>query len=66
LTGRFEKCGKAFMNELEVERHKTYEHIVPVSPFEEIDEENKEGWFIPKYSITKAKESDYVKSPEQS
>lgn len=30
------------MDKSEVKRHKTYEHIVPVSPFEEISEENKE------------------------
>jgi hypothetical protein len=32
---RCDKCGKAFMSESEVERHKMYEHPVPVSPFEE-------------------------------
>jgi hypothetical protein len=32
---RCDKCGKAFMNQSEVERHKMYEHPVPVSPFEE-------------------------------
>jgi hypothetical protein len=32
---RCDKCGKAFMSESEVERHKVYEHPVPVSPFEE-------------------------------
>jgi hypothetical protein len=32
---RCDKCGKAFMNQSEVERHKRYEHPVPVSPFEE-------------------------------
>ncbi len=32
---RFDKCGKAFMSQSEVERHKIYEHPVPVSPFEE-------------------------------
>jgi hypothetical protein len=32
---RCEKCGKAFMNQSEVKRHKRYEHPVPVSPFEE-------------------------------
>jgi hypothetical protein len=32
---RCEKCGKAFMSQSEVERHKMYEHPVPVSPFEE-------------------------------
>jgi hypothetical protein len=30
-----DKCGKAFMSKSEVERHKMYEHPVPVSPFEE-------------------------------
>lgn len=32
---RCDKCGKAFMSTTEVERHKLYEHPVPVSPFEE-------------------------------
>jgi hypothetical protein len=32
---RCDKCGKAFMTKSEVERHKMYEHPVPVSPFEE-------------------------------
>jgi hypothetical protein len=36
---RCEKCGKPFMDKSEVNRHKMYEHIVPVSPFEE----NKKG-----------------------
>jgi hypothetical protein len=32
---RCDKCGKAFLSQSEVERHKMYEHPVPVSPFEE-------------------------------
>jgi hypothetical protein len=36
---RCEKCGKPFMDKSKVNRHKIYEHSVPVSPFEE----NKEG-----------------------
>ncbi len=32
---RCDKCGNAFMSQSEVERHKVYEHPVPVSPFEE-------------------------------
>jgi hypothetical protein len=32
---RCDKCGKAFMSHSEVDRHKMYEHPVPVSPFEE-------------------------------
>jgi hypothetical protein len=32
---RCDKCGKAFMSQSEVERHKMHEHPVPVSPFEE-------------------------------
>jgi hypothetical protein len=32
---RCDKCGKPFMSQSEVERHKMYEHLVPVSPFEE-------------------------------
>ena len=32
---RCDKCGKAFMSKSEAERHKMYEHPIPVSPFEE-------------------------------
>ena len=32
---RCDKCGKAFMSQSDVERHKKYEHPVPLSPFEE-------------------------------
>jgi hypothetical protein len=32
---RCDKCGKSFMSKAEVERHKMWEHPVPVSPFEE-------------------------------
>jgi hypothetical protein len=32
---RCEKCGKPFMSQSEVERHKMYEHPVPVPSFEE-------------------------------
>lgn len=32
---RCDKCGKAFMSQSEVARHKMYEHPVPVLPFEE-------------------------------
>jgi hypothetical protein len=32
---RCDKCGKAFMSQSEVKRHKMYEHPVPVSTFEE-------------------------------
>lgn len=32
---RCEKCGKPFMSKSELERHKMWEHPVPVSPFEE-------------------------------
>jgi hypothetical protein len=39
MIERCDKCGKPFMDKSEVNRHKMYEHIVPVSPFEE----NKEG-----------------------
>ena len=31
---RCDKCGKAFMSQSEVERHKVYEHPVPVPSFE--------------------------------
>jgi hypothetical protein len=39
MVERCDKCGKPFMDKSEVNRHKMYEHSVPVSPFEE----NKEG-----------------------
>ncbi|MFL6360956.1 MAG: hypothetical protein ACJ72V_16670 [Nitrososphaeraceae archaeon] len=42
MIERCEKCGKPFMDKSEVNRHKMYEHSVPVSPFEE----NKEGTTI--------------------
>ena len=32
---RCDKCGKPFMTKSELERHKMWEHPVPVSPFEE-------------------------------
>jgi hypothetical protein len=32
---RCDKCDKAFMSQSEVERHKMYEHPLPVSPLEE-------------------------------
>ena len=32
---RCDKCGKSFMSKSELERHKMWEHPVPVSPFEE-------------------------------
>jgi hypothetical protein len=32
---RCDKCGKPFMSQSEVERHKLYEHPVPVPAFEE-------------------------------
>jgi hypothetical protein len=32
---RCDKCGKAFMSRSEVERHKVYEHAVPVPLFEQ-------------------------------
>ena len=32
---RCDKCGKAFLSQSEVDRHKMYEHPVPVFPFEE-------------------------------
>src|SRR5919197_3804337 len=39
MIERCEKCGKPFMDKSEVSRHKMYEHIVPVSPFEQNKEE---------------------------
>jgi hypothetical protein len=35
MVERCDKCGKPFMDKSEVNRHKMYEHSVPVSPFEE-------------------------------
>ena len=32
---RCDKCGKAFLSQSEVDRHKMYEHPVPVLPLEE-------------------------------
>jgi hypothetical protein len=32
---RCDKCGKAFLSQSEVNRHKMYEHPVPVLPIEE-------------------------------
>ena len=32
---RCDECGKAFLSQSEVDRHKMYEHPVPVLPFEE-------------------------------
>ena len=32
---RCDKCGKAFLSQSEVDRHKMYEHPVSVLPFEE-------------------------------
>ena len=32
---RYDKCGKTLMSQSEVERHKLYEHPVPVPAFEE-------------------------------
>jgi len=39
MVERCDKCGKPFMDKSEANRHKMYEHSVPVSPFEQ----NKEG-----------------------
>jgi hypothetical protein len=50
---RCEKCGKPFMDKSEVNRHKMYEHIVPVSPFEE----NKEGTTIYESTNTERKKT---------
>jgi|GEM_PF-5934506 len=32
---RCDKCGKAFLSQSEIDRHKMYEHPVPVLPLEE-------------------------------
>lgn len=53
------------MDKSEVKRHKMYEHIVPVSPFEEIKEENKEESPYQNVTETKTNEPDNIKSPGQ-
>jgi hypothetical protein len=58
---RCEKCGKPFMDKSEVNRHKMYEHIVPVSPFEE----NKEGTTIYESINPERKESGNRSHPEE-
>jgi hypothetical protein len=58
---RCEKCGKPFMDKSEVNRHKMYEHIVPVSPFEE----NKEGTTIYESINPERKESGNGSHPEE-
>jgi hypothetical protein len=54
MIERCEKCGKHFMDKSEVRRHKMYEHIVPVSPFEE----NKEGRTTTIYENTNAERKE--------
>ncbi|MFL6456062.1 MAG: hypothetical protein ACJ71G_03730 [Nitrososphaeraceae archaeon] len=39
MVERCDKCDKPFVDKSEVNRHKMYEHSVPVSPFEQ----NKEA-----------------------
>jgi hypothetical protein len=39
LIDRCDKYDKAFTDKSEVKRHRMCEHIVPVSPFEEVKEE---------------------------
>ena len=55
------------MDKSEVKRHKMYEHIVPLSPFEEVkEEENREGKSpYQNREETKTNEPDNIKSPEQ-
>jgi hypothetical protein len=53
MVERCDKCGKPFMDKSEVNRHKMYEHSVPVSPFEE----NKEGAVIYESINPKRKET---------
>jgi hypothetical protein len=65
LIERCDKCGKAFMDKSEVKRHKMYEHIVPVSPFEEVREEKENKEEEPPYqniTETKTNEPDNIKS----
>ena len=49
------------MDKSEVNRHKMYEHIVPVSPFEE----NKEGTRIYESINPERKESENISHPEE-
>jgi hypothetical protein len=68
LIERCDKCGKAFMDKSEVKRHKMYEHIVPVSPFEEVEEEkeNREGKSpYQNMEEIRTNEPDNIKSPGQ-
>jgi hypothetical protein len=68
LIERCDKCGKAFMDKSEVKRHKMYEHIVPVSPFEEVkeEEENRDGKSpYQNMEEIKTNEPDNIKSPGQ-
>ena len=54
------------MDKSEVKRHKMYEHIVPVSPFEEVKEgeENREGKSpYQNMEEIKTNEPDNIKSP---
>jgi ribosomal protein L24 len=51
---RCEKCGKPFMDKSEVNRHKMYEHIVPVSPFEG----NKKGAIMYEGTNVEKKETE--------
>jgi hypothetical protein len=59
---RCEKCGKPFMDKTEVNRHKMYEHIVSVSPFEENKEE---GTTIYESINPERKESGNGSHPEE-
>ena len=61
MVERCDKCGKPFMDKSEVNRHKMYEHIVPVSPFEE----NKEGATIYESINPERKESGNGSHPEE-
>ena len=40
---RCEKCGKSFISKAELERHKMWEHPVPVSPFEKRPADTNSG-----------------------
>jgi hypothetical protein len=62
LIDRCDKCGKAFTDKSEVKRHSMCEHIVPVSPFEEVKEEGEEKSPYQNMEETKTDEPDIIKS----
>jgi hypothetical protein len=65
LVERCEKCGKAFMDKSEVKRHKMYEHIVSVSPFEEQENKEKDDTIYENVRIETRKETNDSNNPEE-